>query len=172
MRRIALAALVSISMPLAAEVTVSDEHGFQVRHAADTTAGAAAAWNAMTGRIGEWWNPDHSWGGDPAKLSIRLEPGGCFCETLPDGGHAEHLRLLFFKPGERVVFDGTLGPLLTMPVSGRMIWDIEEKESGSRISFAYYVTGHPSAGLKDIAPAVDFVIGEQLGRLTALLAGE
>lgn len=172
MKFVPLAALALFSAPLTAEVMISDEHGFQVVQVADSSANTGAAYTVMTGQINRWWSKDHSWSGDASNLYMKVEHGGCFCEKLPGGGNAEHLRLLYYQPGKQLVFEGTLGPLLTMPVSGRMVWTIDEAETGSRITFTYHVTGHPSANLPAIAPAVDGVIGEQLGRLTALLKSD
>ena len=172
MRSAALLALVLVSASLVAEVPVSDEHGFRVVQSRETPASPQAAYRAMTEQIDGWWSKDHSWSGDADNFYVKLAQGGCFCETLPGGGNVEHLGLLFFKPGEQLVFEGALGPLLSMPVTGRMIWTIDEMESGSRITFTYHVTGHPSANLPAIAPAVDGVIGEQLDGLVALLSSE
>jgi hypothetical protein len=168
--RLAIAtALALCSGSLAAEVTISDQHGFQVVQSRESSASATAAYRAMTEQVDEWWSKDHSWSGDANNFYMNMEPGGCFCEKLPGGGVAQHLGLLFFKPGEQLVFDGALGPLLTMPVNGRMVWTIDQMDAGSRITFTYHVTGHPSANLPGIAPAVDGVIGEQLDRLAKLL---
>ena len=169
MKRALMAALAMCSPSLAAEITISDEHGFQVVQSRETPASAETAYRMMTGHVDKWWSKDHSWSGDANNLYMTIEQGGCFCEKLPGGGNVEHLRLLSFKPGEQLVFDGALGPLLTMPVNGRMVWAIDQAESGSRITFTYHVTGHPSADLPAIAPAVDGVIGEQLDRLVNTL---
>ena len=157
--------------PAAAELTRSDAQGFAVVHAAETPVTPERAYAALAGEIDKWWSPDHSWSGDAANFYMKVAQGGCFCEKLPGGGNAEHLRLLFFQPNRQLVFDGALGPLLTMPVTGRMVWAVEATEQGSRITFTYQVTGHPSASLEAIAPAVDGVIGAQLERLEKHLSG-
>jgi len=115
--------------------------------------------------VDQWWNGDHSWTGNAANLYMKLERGGCFCERLPENGRVEHLRIIYLEPGKEIRFDGALGPLQTMAVNGRMIWKIEPREEGSRVSFTYKVFGHPEGGLAGIAPAVDGVIGEQITRL-------
>lgn len=155
--------------PATAELDNAGEHGFSVTHAVQTAASPDAVYEAMTGRIDQWWNGAHSWSGDASNLYLRTGPGGCFCEKLPGGGHVEHLRLIFERPGSELRFDGALGPLQTMPVTGRMIWRIEAADPGSRVTFVYHVTGRPAGGLAGIAPAVDGVIGEQLERLRTLL---
>ena len=48
-----------------------------------------------------------------------------------------------------------------------MTWEFEDVEGGTRVSFTYAVGGYRKDGLDKIAPAVDSVIGEALGRLKA-----
>jgi hypothetical protein len=157
--------LLLATAPLKAELTESGEHGFTVSHSITTAAEPFVIYRTMTSHIDQWWSGDHSWSGDAKNLYMKVERGGCFCERLPNGGRVEHLRLIYFSPGAELRFDGALGPLQTMAVQGRMIWKIEAVESGSKVTFTYRVFGHPDGGLAGIAPAVDGVIGEQLGRL-------
>lgn len=151
--------------PLAADVTMSSEQGFTVRHTLMTPADPFLVYRTMTAHIDQWWNPEHSWSGKAANLYVEAERGGCFCERLPNGGHVEHLRIIYLAPGEEIRFDGALGPLQAMAVTGRMLWKIEAAGDGSKISFTYHVFGHPEGGLSGIAAAVDGVVGEQLQRL-------
>jgi len=148
-----------------AEVVDSGEHGFTVRHSITTEKEAFVVYRTMTSHIDQWWSGDHSWSGDAANFYMKVERGGCFCEKLPNGGRVEHLRLIYFSPGEELRFDGALGPLQTMAAQGRMIWKIEAVENGNKVTFIYRVFGHPEGGLAGIAPAVDGVVGEQLTRL-------
>lgn len=151
--------------PVTAELTAADEHHFTTRHELLSPLEPAAVFRVMTAGVGQWWNPAHSWSGDGGNLYLDAQPGGCFCERLPDGGFAEHLRIIYLAPGAEIRFDGALGPLQTMAVQGRMTWSVEATEPGSRVTFTYRVFGHPEGGLAGIAPAVDGVIGEQLQRL-------
>jgi hypothetical protein len=165
LRILALTPMLLQSAPLAAELTHAGENGFTVKQTATTDVEAAEVYRTMTARIDEWWNPEHSWSGNAANLYLKTERGGCFCERLPDGGFAEHLRIIYLAPGSEIRFDGALGPLQAMAVQGRMIWKIKGLEKGSQVTFTYHVFGHPDGGLNAIAPAVDGVIGEQLQRL-------
>ena len=90
-------------------------------------------------------------------------------------GGVEHLRIIYIKPGEEIRFDGSLGPLMDMPVQGRMAWKIspaEEGASGSTIRFTYLVHGHMEGGFTGLAPVVDSVIGEQIQGLARLLQAQ
>jgi uncharacterized protein YndB with AHSA1/START domain len=168
---LALIAAVTLAWPPSgrAEVLEILPGGFAVQHVAEVSADAEAVWQAMMYRIEDWWNPEHSWSKDAANLYIDARLGGCFCERLPQsGGAVEHLRIIYLEPPKRVRLDGALGPLVEMPVQGRMIWSIEATEGGgSRITFSYRVHGALEDGFAGLAPAVDGVIGEQLQRLTA-----
>ncbi len=164
------AAMAALPVTAPAEVTQSGPGGFSVRHALETAAAADAVY-AQIGRIGEWWNPEHSWSGKAENLRLDVDRR-CFCEKLPNGGFVEHLRIVYLAPGETIRFDGALGPLQSMAASGRMEWRIEGAGAGSRVTFTYHVFGDPAAGLEGIAPAVDGVIGEQLARLGERLAAD
>ena len=166
------ALLILCASPLSAELEKSGDNGFSVNHRLETPVAPQDVYRVMTAHIDQWWNPDHSWSGQADNLYLRAEPGGCFCERLPDGGFVEHLRIIYLAPGREIRFDGALGPLQGMPVNGRMIWRIDAAELGSTVFFTYQVFGHPEGGLGGIAPAVDGVIGEQLQRLGARLAQE
>ena len=170
LRRILAALALCASAPLAAEVSQVGENGFTVQHGLVTAAEPFLVYRTMTAHIDQWWNPEHSWSGSAANLYMKTGRGGCFCERLPDGGHVEHLRIIYLAPGEEIRFEGGLGPLQTMPVQGRMTWKIGPAASGSTIRFTYQVFGHAEGGLAGIAPAVDGVIGEQLQRLGERLA--
>jgi uncharacterized protein YndB with AHSA1/START domain len=162
----ALAALIA-AQPVCAELLTVGDGGFSVSHAVKIAASPDAIYETMTDHIDQWWNGDHSWSSDASNLYFDAQRGGCFCERLPDGGVVEHLRIIYLSPGREIRFDGVLGPLQLMAVSGRMIWKIEPAESGSTVGFTYHVHGYAKGGFDQLAPAVDAVIGEQLSRLAA-----
>jgi uncharacterized protein YndB with AHSA1/START domain len=171
-RIIALVVLLCATATATAELRHSEEHGFATVHVLETAAPPDMVWRTMTAHIDQWWSPEHTWSGDATHLYMDVGYHGCFCERLPEGGHVEHMHIIYFAPHREVRFDGALGPLQSMAVQGRMIWTVEPTESGSRITFTYKVFGHPEGGLIAIAPAVDAVIGEQLQRLGQRLAEE
>jgi hypothetical protein len=109
-------------LPLAhGEVIQAGENSFTIKVSVETRASAEQAWAAMTQRISEWWSGEHSWSGDANNFYVRAELGGCFCEHLPasegsGAGGVEHLRIMYIKPYEVIRFDGTLGPMVDMPV--------------------------------------------------------
>ena len=140
--------------------------GFQVQETVDIAAPAAKVWAAL-GEYGSWWNSKHSWSGDAKNLSLDLKPGGCLCETLPNGGGARHGTVIFLVPGKTVIVDGTLGPLMFSGTSGHLVWGLKEANGHTTVTQVYYVGGYFQGGLDKLAPDVDEVLTEQLGRLKA-----
>ena len=162
---LASAGLLTFSEPVTAEVLQSAETGFSVSHSIEIEAEPFVVYRTMTSHIDQWWDGAHSWSADASNLYLDPKLGKCFCERLPGGGTVEHLRIIYISPGKEIRFDGALGPLQQMATNGRMIWTIEETETGSKVSFTYHVHGFFEGGLQQIAPAVDGVIGQQLNRL-------
>ena len=170
-------ALIALAFPLLCQAEVKEvgANGFTVSHTVNTAASPQQSWKVMTQHVDSWWDPEHTWSGDSGNLYITLEPGGCFCERLPadaqsEAGGVEHLHIIYNNPPKELRFDGTLGPLQSMNVHGRMIWSIAPAEAGSAISFTYMVNGQMEGGFAGLAPAVDGVIGLQLNRLIQKLA--
>ena len=127
----------------------------------------------MAGRVGEWWDPQHTFSGDAKNLSIDPRPGGCFCESLPSGGGVEHLRVVHAAPGRMLRLSGGLGPLQAFGVAGSLTWKLEEADGATAVEVTYVVGGFMEGGLERIGAPVGAVIGEQLGRLKRFVeAGE
>jgi hypothetical protein len=152
-----------------AEVSSSSDAGFTVTQAVTTKASVKRSWQGMMGHIDQWWHPDHTWSGDAGNLYIKPRIGGCFCERLEPRGEVEHLRIIYINPGKEVRFDGALGPLQSMAAQGRMIWKVDPAPDGSTITFTYMVSGSLEGGFAPIAPAVDGVLQQQIGRLVEML---
>jgi len=170
-------AVTAIMFPLLCQAEVKEvgDGGFTVSHTVNTAANPQQSWKMLTQHIDKWWDPEHTWSGNSANLYITLEAGGCFCERLPadaksEAGSVEHLHVIYSNPPQEVRFDGTLGPLQSMNVHGRMIWTVASAEAGSSITFTYMVSGQLDGGFAGLASGVDGVIGLQLNRLAQRLA--
>ena len=147
-----------------AEVVDANAGGFQVKQTAEIAAPAGKVWAAL-GQVGDWWDSAHSWSHDAKNLSLELKPGGGWCEALPNGGGARHMTAIFIAPGKTAILDGTLGPLMFSGASGHLVWSLAEKDGRTTLTQTYYVGGYFQGGLDKLAPAVDGVLGDQLGRL-------
>lgn len=166
-RLIGAAALVALAAPAQAEVRESTPHGFHIGGEIVIDAPREAVWAAMV-RPGLWWNDSHSGFGDASAMTLDARPGGCWCETGPDGAGALHMTVAQVKPGEALRLTGALGPLQTIGVSGGMAWTLSDEGKGARLTWSYTVGGFSPSGLEAWAAPVDRVLTLQLNRLKAL----
>lgn len=155
-----------VGSPAAAEVVSASSNGFEVRHTVNLVAPPPIAFGAFS-NVGAWWNPEHSYSGDSANLSLSLTPGGCFCERFPKGGGIEHMRVAYVDPGKRVIMTGALGPLLYEATTGVMDIQIKSTASGSQLTLDYRAAGFAKGGAEKLAPLVDAVLAEQMKRFRA-----
>jgi hypothetical protein len=165
MRAIA-AFVLMIGTPASAEVVSASANGFEVRETASLSVPPASAFAAF-GRIGSWWSGQHSFSGNAANLTLALEPGGCLCERLADGGGVQHMRIAYVEPDKRVLLTGSLGPLLFQATTGVMDVEFKPAGAGTQLVLDYRVAGFFNGGADKLAPAVDAVLAEQVGRLKA-----
>lgn len=152
-----------------AEVVGADAAGFSVKHEVASALSPQQAYDAFV-QIHRWWSDSHTYSGSARNLSLRATPGGCWCETLPNGGFVRHMSVEMAAPGRTLRFSGGLGPLGAMGVSGVMTVQFAARDGGSTIALTYVVSGRAEKGWAGIATAVDGVLGEQTARLAALPA--
>lgn len=163
-------AMIGAAMPASAKVVQAGSDGFVVSQSGDVRASPEAVWAALT-HPERWWNKAHSWTGNAQNFSMTLKPGGCFCETLPDQGFAEHSRIILFQPNKLLRLSGAFGPLQGEALVGTLTVRITPgKEGASVVAFEYVVGGYSRLSLTELAPAVDGVIAEQHRRLLKLVA--
>jgi hypothetical protein len=163
-----LAAL-AVSAPAAAEVVSASAHGFEVRETVNLVVPPEIAWTSF-GRVGAWWNPEHTYGGKAENLSLNLSLGGCFCERFAKGGGIEHMRVTYLDPGKRAVLTGALGPLLYEATTGVMDVQVKATGGGSQLTLDYRAAGFANGGAEKLAPLVNQVLSEQLKRYRAFAA--
>lgn len=151
-----------------AEVLDKSAAGFTVKTVVTIAAPPDRVFSALVQEIGSWWEPAHTFSGDAKNLRITPAPGGCFCETLPNGGGVQHAVVVNVVPGQLLRLTGGLGPLQEAAIAGTLSWQLEPAQGGgTTASVTYVVAGAFPGGLEKIAPAVDTVIGGQLRRLKA-----
>ena len=163
MRKFPLIVLSMLASPATADVVSAGPNGFHVRHSVQMVVPTDKAY-AGFGQVATWWNKDHTYSGDSTNMSLALSPGGCFCERLPNGGGIEHMRVAYIDPGKRVVFTGSLGPLLYQATAGVMDLRFERSGGGSKVTMDYTGGGFANGGAEKLAPLVDGVLGEQFKR--------
>jgi hypothetical protein len=166
------ALVLPMTAPAAAEVIAAADHGFISSHEIVLEAEPLVAWQALTD-VGLWWDASHSHSGDAANLSLDAIAGGCFCESLPNGGSVMHMQVVYAAPGKLLRLSGGLGPLQGMGVSGAMTFTLEPTDGAhTLLHYRYVVSGFLPGGLAGFAEPVDAVQHGQLMRLAGFLSGE
>jgi uncharacterized protein YndB with AHSA1/START domain len=162
----AVVAALFIAGAAAAEVRETGPGHFVLQGEVTTSAPPEEAWRAFQ-RIGRWWSSAHTYSGDARNLRLDPRAGGCWCEHWA-GQSVAHGRVLLNMEAERVRtarFDAPLGPLQEMGVAAILTFTLTPHNQGTKIAVTYRVNGDSSLGLGQVAPLVDAVLIEQLGRL-------
>jgi uncharacterized protein YndB with AHSA1/START domain len=154
-----------------AELKTVASDGFVIAYTARIDAPAAKVYAALPA-IDRWWTSAHTWSGDAANLSLRAQPGSCFCELWKDGG-VEHGRVVMVMRDQLLRVQTALGPLQGRAVTGILTFQIKPDENaGSRatlLTLTYVVNGSSASALDKSAPAVNEVLGEQFSRLVRFI---
>jgi hypothetical protein len=155
--------------PADAEVIDASPAGMTTHGVARVAATPAQAWAVLV-TPARYWNAEHSWSGDAANMTLDPRAGGCFCEALPkQGGSVRHMQVIFARPDDELRMSGALGPFQTEAVTGVLTVTLKPIAGGTEIAWDYKLGGYTRLNLVELAPVVDGVVGEQLGRLADLL---
>ncbi len=153
-----------ISHEAAAEVAAVGPGGFELREQIHVSAAPAAVYAALI-TPARWWDPQHTYSGNAANLTLEARAGGCWCERLADGGSVVHLMVVYAAPGKGLRLRGALGPLQAMGVEGAMSFGLKGGNDGTELTLTYAVGGYAKEGFDNLSKAVDGVLGEQVARL-------
>lgn len=146
-----------------AEVAETLDNGFILKSKAELAVPPARAYAAIA-EIGKWWTDSHTYSGKASNLTLTLQPGACYCESLPGGG-VQHGRVVMASPSLGVVrLDAPLGPLQEMGVSAAWTFSIKPAGSGSTVEMTYSVGGGRPGFGKMFASGVDGVMSEAFAR--------
>ncbi len=152
--------------PVHAEVVSTSASGFVLQHSVEVAAEPFKAYRAAVRDIRRWWDPEHTYSGRSANLSLQASAGGCLCERLDGGGSVQHLQVVYVQPGQTLRLIGGLGPLQGLASQGALTWQFKALDGGrTRIGWSYRVTGLDASTAASLAPVVDEVIGIQVARL-------
>ena len=94
-----LALMAPLVTQVEAKVADSSPGGFTIKHTMEVEAPPAGAFQAFVEKIGAWWDPQHTYSGSSANLSIEARPNGCFCEKLRSNGGIAHMTVVYADPG-------------------------------------------------------------------------
>jgi hypothetical protein len=149
-----------------ADVQSSSPSGFVVRIEQPIDSSPATAYTRLF-EIGRWWSDAHTYSGKASSLTLKNEPGGCWCEALPGGGFVRHASLEYADPGKVARLSGGLGPLQALGVQGMLSFHFEPAgDRATRLVVSYVVSGYPTdaKGLAPLAESVNGVLKEQVER--------
>lgn len=117
----------------------------------------------------QWWSSVHSFSGNARNFTLEPKAGGCWCETLPNGGSVLHMTVVNVAPGKLVRLRGALGPFQGLAVDGALSVTFVPGTGGTDVTMVYALGGYARAGFGDLSKAADRVLEEQLLRLKALV---
>lgn len=167
--RLVAALALTAAAPLQAEVKDASPAGFTVENVRVVPVSPDAAWQALVGRVDQWWPRDHTWWGDRGRLTIQPHVGGCFCE-LAEAQQAQHLQVVFVDPPRTLRMIGGLGPLQGMGLGGVLEFRLAAEGEGTKITLWYRAGGYAPDDIGQFAATVDRVQALQLGGLAAHLS--
>lgn len=154
--------------PASADVLSSSSSGFVIRIEVPVAARPGDVY-AKLFEVDRWWSDAHTYSGKASNLTLRNEPGGCFCEALPGGGFVRHASLEYSDAGKVARLNGALGPLQQLGAHGLLAFnftaDKTNPAAGTRLVVSYIVSGYqPDKGLAPLAEPVNGVLTEQVER--------
>ena len=91
---IGLAMLLLIADPARATVSDIASNGFTLKIDTQIAASPDKVYATLI-EPARWWSPDHTFSGDANNLRLEAKAGGCWCETLPNGGSVTHLTVVY-----------------------------------------------------------------------------
>lgn len=152
-----------------AEVKDATDAGYTVEQTYEANAPADKVWEALV-KPSKWWNSSHTWSGKSENLSLDLQPGGGWDETLPDGGFVRHMSVIFCQPKKTLRLSGALGPMQEYPINGVLNVTLAEESGKTTVKVVYRTSGSFPGGLGKLAPVVDGVLKEQFSNLAKVAA--
>ena len=167
MKTMVLAATAALAFAGAAraEVVETGPQGFRIKSVHQIKAPPARVYQAI-GEIGRWWDPAHTYSGKADNLSMPLQAGACWCETIPGGGSVRHGQVVLSWPQQGMIrVEAPLGPLQDEGVSAALFFHLKPKDGGTELTITYNVGGARDFALK-AAPVVDQVLNGSWARLT------
>jgi uncharacterized protein YndB with AHSA1/START domain len=152
------------ALPSRATVTDVASNGFTLNIAAHIMASPDKVYAALIAPA-KWWSSEHTFSGDAKNFHADTKAGGCWCETLPHGGSALHLTVVYVDPGKALRLRGALGPFQGLGADGALTWKLEPAEDGTRLYLSYSLGGYNKDGFAELSKAADGVLSVQVNRL-------
>lgn len=165
---IAVAVVLVLPQDVCAAVNDSAANGFSVSEKLHIAAPPDKVYaDLVTPSL--WWSARHTFSRSAANLTLEPVAGGCWCETLANGGSVRHLTVYYADPGRTLILRGPLGPLQRLGVDGALTVELKAADGGTDLSATYNVGGYLKDGLTSWAAPVDSVLAEQFARLKSVV---
>lgn len=164
MRSILIALALGISAPAAAEIVDVAANGMEIRQQLRIAAPPDKVWAALIVPA-RWWSSDHSFSGSSANITIDPRVGGCWCETLPNGGGVVHMEVTHIAPPKTLVFHGALGPFYNLAADSALSFDLAASGDETQVTMVFRAGGYVKEGFQKWSTAVDDVFAQQMGNL-------
>lgn len=162
--RLWIVALMLTAGPAHGAVVDVGASGMEIKHSFRVAGTPQKVWDVLV-QPARWWSSDHTFSGNAANLTLEPKAGGCWCETLPNGGSVQHLTVGFFAPPRSLVLRGPLGPLYNLAADGALAWTVAASGAETEVTLTFRAGGYIKDGFAGWSDPIDKVLGEQATRL-------
>lgn len=162
------AALVAMQCAARAEVVDQQANGFSLQEKEQIATTPDMIYAALIDPS-KWWSSAHTFSGDARNMTLDARAGGCWCETLPNGGSVLHMTVVYADPGKLLRMRGALGPFQSTGMEGAMNIVLTPNKQGTEVKVVYNLGGYVWDGYQALPKTADGVLGLQLFRLKQLI---
>ncbi len=163
-RLLTAAAALLVATPASAEVIARTADGFTLRYQLAMESTPDDILSTMS-HVSDWWDSAHTYSGDARNITIDMTPGGCWCETLPNGTDFRHGTVVAVET-DRLAFNAPFGPLNGKATRADLTVTWPGENRGWMVTWVMAVEG---PGLGAYADGVDAVMGAGFNRFTHYL---
>ncbi len=162
------AVALALTCPAGAAVIESAPNGFAIEQTVHVAAPPDKVYAALI-RPALWWSSAHTFSHSAANLSLDARAGGCFCETLANGGSVQHAVVVDADPGATLRLRGPLGPFQGQGVDSAITFSLKAAGGGTDLVLDNNVGGFMRGGFGEWPARADAMLAEQVARLKAYL---
>ncbi len=151
-----------------AEVVEQTANGFSLQEHVTIAASPDKIYAELI-QPAHWWSSSHTFSGDAKNMTFDAHAGGCWCETLKDGGSVLHMTVVNVVPGKLLRMRGALGPFQSTGMDGAMNIVLTPKERAPRSRSSTISAAMSWGGYTALPGSADGVLGLQIYRLKQLI---
>jgi uncharacterized protein YndB with AHSA1/START domain len=163
-----IAGLALLAVSAQAEVVDQQANGFSLQEHETIAASPDRIWAELV-QPAHWWSSAHTFSGDAKNMTLELRAGGCWCETLKDGGSVLHMTVVQVRPNVLLRMRGALGPFQSTGMDGAMNIVLTPKGKSTEVAIVYNLGGYIWGDNVVLPKSADGVLGLQLFRLKQLI---